>query len=121
MVGRRHTKAEITAKLAQAYELAAKGKTQREISRVIGVSIMTYHRWKKIADADDNFAVPAREEGQVPFQPSSDDDVDEAIWRLRRENSRLRQLVTDMLLEKICVEEEFRSRHEPFVRRPGRL
>lgn len=121
MVGRRHAKAEITAKLAQADELAAKGKTQREISRVIGVSIMTYHRWKKTADADDDFAGTAREEAQAQFHALNGDDVDETIRHLRRENSRLRQLVTDMLLEKVYVEEEFRSRHEPFVRRPGRV
>ena len=47
MVGKRHASGEIAAKLAQANELAAKGKTQREISKALGVSIMTYHRWKK--------------------------------------------------------------------------
>jgi putative transposase len=113
MVGRRHVKAEITAKLAQANELAAKGKTQREISKVIGVSIMTYHRWKKMTDADDDFASTAREEVQAQFLTSSGGDVGETIQRLRRENSRLRRLVTDILLEKIDVEEEFRTRQEP--------
>ena len=48
MVGKRHASDEISAKLAQANELAAKGKTQREISKALGVSIMTYHRWKKM-------------------------------------------------------------------------
>ena len=49
MVGKRHASGEIAAKLAQANELVAKGKTQREISKVLGVSIMTYHRWKKMS------------------------------------------------------------------------
>lgn len=44
MVGKRHASEEISAKLAQAGELAAKGKTQREISKALGVSIMTFHR-----------------------------------------------------------------------------
>jgi len=48
MVGKRHASEEISAKLAQAGELAAKGKTQREISKALGVSIMTFHRWKKM-------------------------------------------------------------------------
>src|SRR5262245_33457339 len=48
MVRKRHASDEISAKLAHANELAAKGKTQREISKALGVSIMTYHRWKKM-------------------------------------------------------------------------
>ena len=48
MVGRRHDSQEISDKLAQADQLAAKGKTQREISKALGVSVMTYHRWKKM-------------------------------------------------------------------------
>lgn len=51
MVGKRHASGEITAKLAQANELAAKGKTQREISKALGVSVMTYHRWKKLSNS----------------------------------------------------------------------
>jgi 2-keto-4-pentenoate hydratase/2-oxohepta-3-ene-1,7-dioic acid hydratase in catechol pathway len=58
MVGKRHASAEITAKLAQANELAAKGKTQREISKVLGVSIMTYHRWRKMLNAEEPAHVP---------------------------------------------------------------
>jgi putative transposase len=51
MVGKRHASGEITARLAQANELAAKGKTQREISKALGVSVMTYHRWKKLRNS----------------------------------------------------------------------
>ena len=63
MVGKRHASGEITAKLAQANELAAKGKTQREISKALGVSIMTYHRWKKTVNAEEPADVPRHRAG----------------------------------------------------------
>jgi hypothetical protein len=60
MVGKRHASGEIAAKLAQANELAAKGKTQREISKALGVSIMTYHRWKKMGGDAESAENPGR-------------------------------------------------------------
>jgi len=44
---RKHPKAEITALLAQADDLARQGKLQSEIARTLGVSVMTLHRWRK--------------------------------------------------------------------------
>lgn len=115
MVGRRHDSREISDKLAQADQLAARGKTQREISKALGVSIMTYHRWKKMTkspdtgmDGADSMVVSA------PRDASSSD----AIKRLELENAQLRRLVTDMLLEKLKYEEELRARQEPRLRRP---
>ena len=120
MVGRRHAAGEITAKLAQANELAAKGKTQREISKVLGVSIMTYHRWKKMLGADG--PVDATRGGEPEIRPgkSSDANSDEMIKRLEFENSQLRRLVTDMLLDKLKLEDELRTRHEARLRRPDK-
>jgi transcriptional regulator with XRE-family HTH domain len=121
MVGKRHASGEIAAKLAQAGELAAKGKTQREISKVLGVSIMTYHRWKKMLDGAE---VPADRTGrgkpEVQHQTSSAIGSDEMIKRLEFENSQLRRLVTDMLLDKLKLEEELRTRQEARFRRPDK-
>ena len=122
MVGKRHASGEISAKLAQANDLAAKGKTQREISKALGVSIMTYHRWKKM----ENSAEPAGHtsghtwgsEVEVRPQASGDGSSTEAIKRLEFENSQLRRLVTDMLLEKLKLEEELRAREGSRLRRP---
>jgi transcriptional regulator with XRE-family HTH domain len=120
MVGKRHASGEIAAKLAQAGELAAKGKTQREISKALGVSIMTYHRWKKMLDAD----VPADHGGrgkpEAPPLASAAVGSDETIKRLEFENSQLRRLVTDMLLDKLKLEEELRARQEARFRRPDK-
>jgi hypothetical protein len=44
---KRHSRAEIATKLAQANELATQGKLQSEIARTLGVSVVTLHRWRK--------------------------------------------------------------------------
>jgi putative transposase len=43
---RRHSATEIIAKLRQADEMAAEGRLQSDIARSLGVSVMTYHRWR---------------------------------------------------------------------------
>jgi len=118
MAGRRHASEEIAAKLAHANELAAKGKTQREISKALGVSIMTFHRWKKM--------MPAAANGdggrgtEILMEKPDTIDADDEVARLELENSRLRRLVTDMLLEKLKLEDELRSRKEAPFGRPGK-
>lgn len=117
MVGRRHDSREISDKLAQADQLAAKGKTQREISKALGVSIMTYHRWKKMLKSSE----PAMDSaGSIDSGASFPRDANskDTIQRLELENAQLRRLVTDMLLEKLKYEEELRARQEPRLRRP---
>jgi len=122
MVGKRHASAEITAKLAQANELAAKGKTQREISKALGVSIMTYHRWKKTLGSTEGVGEhnAHSEADGGGLQTSSGASSTEAIKRLELENSQLRRLVTDMLLEKLKLEEELRARQETRLRQPDK-
>jgi transposase len=115
MVGRRHPSDEISAKLAQANELAAKGKTQREIAKALGVSIMTYHRWKKTLPASQGSAHNAGR--GKPGSSSGVVGTDEMVKHLELENTRLRRLVTDLLLEKLKLEEDIRARHEARFRR----
>lgn len=119
MVGKRHASQEITAKLAQANELAAKGKTQREISKALGVSIMTYHRWKKMLNSGDDHPAERIERNEVQ-QTFGDASSTDTIRRLELENSQLRRLVTDMLLEKLKLEEELRARQAARLRRPDK-
>ncbi len=97
MAKRKHSRLEIATKLAQANELATRGKLQSEIARTLGVSVMTLHRWRKAAPGPQ----PAHEAGQPDRSRTQRDRIDE----LQLENSRLRQLVTDLLLEKIKLEE----------------
>lgn len=118
MAGKRHASEEISAKLAQANELAARGKTQREISKALGVSIMTYHRWKKMGITVDHgfgHGVP-----EIQSESANSTEPDDRLRQLEIENARLRRLVTDMLLEKLKREDELRLRQSAPVGRPGK-
>src|SRR5215469_8140410 len=106
---RRHSRAEIATKLAQANELASRGELQSEIARMLGVSVMTLHRWRKAPPG----AQPAHETGEPGQTRGSGDRIAE----LQLENSRLRRLVTDLILEKIKLEEAARDN---LFRRDGR-
>ena len=102
---KRHSRVEIATKLAQANDLATQGKLQSEIARAVGVSVMTLHRWRK-APPGPQFALVATPEAREPDRTRGTDD---RIAELQLENSRLRRLVTDLLLEKIKLEEAAQS------------
>ena len=102
---KRHTRLEIATKLAQANDLATQGKLQSEIARTLGVSVMTLHRWRKAPPGPRPAFVATHEAGQ-PFRARRGGD---RIAALQLENSRLRRLVTDLLLEKIKLEEATKS------------
>lgn len=97
---RRHAPAEIAAKLELASSLAAEGRTQNEIADALGISVMTFHRWRKAQPSQRRPDV-GTEVGQV----STSGDIDH-IAELELENARLRKIVTDLLLEKVRLEEE---------------
>ena len=83
MTWKRHSPEEIEAKLRQAAEMADGGKQQAEIADALGISVMTYHRWRK------------PNHGRVSVVERK------ALQRLELENSRLRRLAADLLLAKI--------------------
>lgn len=121
MAGKRHASEEITAKLAQANELAAKGKTQREISKALGVSIMTYHRWKKMVNVvDDDTGHLDHGGSESQYENVNGAEPYDRLRQLELENARLRRLVTDMLLEKLKREDELRARQPAPFGRPGK-
>jgi putative transposase len=104
---KRHNTAEIDAKLREANALAAAGRTQSEISKALGVSVMTFHRWRK--------AKPERSHSVSGVASSyKEASVADALGHgrvartaeLQLENMRLRRLVTDLLLEKMRLEDE---------------
>ena len=99
---KRHSRAEIATKLAQANELATQGKLQSEIARTLGVSVVTLHRWRKAPTGPP----PVRDEAGQPYRMRRGGD---RIAELQLENSRLRRLVIDLLLEKIKLEEAAQS------------
>src|SRR5262245_46466652 len=52
-MAKHHSRVEVATKLAQANDLARQGKLKSEIARMMGVSVMTLHRWRKEADGPD--------------------------------------------------------------------
>jgi putative transposase len=101
---KRHSQAEIAVKLAKAEALTATGMRQQEVARTLGVSVMTYHRWRKAhserPDLQSIVSMNAKQGEQI-----SEAALLEKITDLELENSRLRRLVTDLLLEKIKLEQ----------------
>ena len=105
-----HSRVEIATKLAQANDLAMRGKLQSEIARTLGVSVMTLHRWRK--------APPGPQPAHEVVQPGRTRGAGDRIAQLQLENSQLRRLVTDLLLEKIKLEEAVQRQN--FSARRGR-
>jgi putative transposase len=98
---KRHNLNEIEAKLREANALSAAGRTQSEIAKELNVSVMTLHRWRK--------AMP-RSAKPAPLTGALGDGAAEGgrsgrFAELQLENARLRKLVTDLLLEKVKLEE----------------
>jgi hypothetical protein len=100
----RHTPSEITTKLAMADDMVAQGRLHGDIAKSLGVSVMTYHRWRKARGALTRPASrPATNAERV--DSLTEREQTSQIRELQTENSRLRRLVTDLLLEKVELEE----------------
>ena len=97
----RHTEAEIAAKLDQAGNMAVQGMRHGDIAKALGVSIMTYHRWRKAR------AAPRLVDETGQADALNTRNQVKRIGELHLENSRLRRLVADLLLEKMKLEESF--------------
>jgi putative transposase len=106
----RHTAAQIATKLAMADEMATQGRLHGDIAKSLGVSLMTYHRWRKArGGAMARPALrPATNAGE-PTATASNYEQASQIRDLQHENSRLRRLVADLLLEKVKLEEDLRG------------
>jgi predicted transcriptional regulator len=111
MNARRHSPAEIAAKLEQAEAMSNEGRRHQDIAKLLGVSVMTYHRWRKArASARASAKAAVKSWHDHADMNGSATDQTKRINALRIENSRLRQLVTDLLLEKMSLEERAHGR-----------
>jgi putative transposase len=86
MPRKRHKAEEIVAKLRQVEVLTAQGKPVAEAIRSIGVTEVTYYRWRS-------------EYGRLKG------DQVKRLKELETENSRLRRAVSDLTLEKLILKE----------------
>jgi|SRR5579872_1308207 len=105
---KRHSAEEIASKLRRAEQLIAAGQSQAQTCRELGVSVMTYHRWRKLHPAKDGRSLVAAEMGVHIGDPTDENDLadQKRIEDLRIQNERLRRIVTDLLLEKATLEEQ---------------
>ena len=86
MPRKRHKAEEIVAKLRQVEVLTAQGKAVAEAIRSIGVTEVTYYRWRS------------------EYGGLKGDQV-KRLKELETENSRLRRAVSDLTLEKLILKE----------------
>ena len=84
MASKRHTPEQIVAKLRQVDVLTAQGSTVADAIRKIGVTEVTYYRWRQ------------------EFGGLKADQV-KRLKDLELENSRLRRAVSDLTLDKLIV------------------
>ena len=92
MAGKRPTSEEIVAKLRQVDVLNSQGKTVAEAVRAIGVTEVTYYRWRK------------------EYGGLKGDQV-KRLKELEAENARLRRAVSDLTLDKMILAEAARGNY----------
>lgn len=86
MPRKRHKPEEIVAKLRQVDVLTSQGKSVSDAIRSIGVTEVTYYRWKQ-------------EYGGLKT------DQVRRLKELEQENTRLRKAVSDLTLDKLILQE----------------
>jgi putative transposase len=107
---RHHSVHEISAKLRQAEEMMARGQSQVQVCKTLGVSVMTFHRWRKRcmplsvgrATSPESDPPSGAEEELSSFRAWPEQQFDE----LRTQNERLKRIVADLLLEKAHLQEQ---------------
>jgi putative transposase len=110
---KRHSEAEIAAKLTEADVLAAEGLNQGAVAKALGISVMTFHRWRK-AHTEPQISThngKGQTASLIPIRPVVEKGRGTKFAELQLENLRLRKLVTDLLLEKVKLEEEWRRNY----------
>src|SRR6202012_4962682 len=93
---KRHSTNEIAAKLQEADALGAAGQTQNEIAKTLGISVMTFHRWRKARPqrtrpAAHAQARPLEISTVVPSSMASNSGRNSRVSELQLENARLRK------------------------------
>jgi putative transposase len=99
---KRHDFQEISTKLRLADDLMKDGKSQKDACKSLGISVMTFHRWRKKARPADAFP---RLSGETETLVANGIEHSSQIDDLKLENYRLRRIVSDLLLEKTKIQE----------------
>lgn len=86
MPSKRYRPEDILSKLREADIFISQGKTVAETIRILGISDVSYYRWRKEYG------------GMAPSQVKR-------LKQLEKENQRLRKAVSDLTLDKLILEE----------------
>lgn len=89
---KRHTEKEIGRKLARGETMAGQGKSQAEIAKALGITVMTLSRWRK--EAGTQVVVPESNRNGIGHR-----DLNGRLRSLELENARLRDMIVRMLLD----------------------
>jgi putative transposase len=92
MPRKKHKPEEIVAKLRQVDVLVSQGQSTADAIRQIGVSELTYYRWRQ------------------EFGGLKTDQV-KRLKELETENHRLRRVVSDLTLDKLILQEAARGNY----------
>ena len=90
MARKRHTAEEIVSKLRQVDVLMAQGRLVADAVRAIGVTEVTYYRWRN------------------EYGGLKGDQV-KRLKELEAENARLRRAISDLTLDKLILQEAARG------------
>ena len=90
MARKRHSAEEIVGKLRQVDVLLAQGKPVADAVRAIGVTEVTYYRWRN------------------EYGGLKSDQV-KRLKELEAENTRLRRAISDLTLDKLILQEAARG------------
>lgn len=86
MKAKRYTETQIVAKLREAEQMKAEGKSVPEIVKALGIAQPTYYKWKNQYNGMDREAV-------------------KELRALKKENERLKRLVADKELDILMLKE----------------
>ena len=99
---KRHDFQEVSTMLRLADDMMRSGKSQKDACKSLGISVMTFHRWRKLATASDVLPELDRE---APESAANGASRSSQIDDQKLENQLLRRIVSDLLLEKLKVQE----------------
>jgi putative transposase len=101
---KKHDPEEISTILLRYEDLTSRGQSQKAVCNELGISVMTLHRWRKLARSEDFVEPPKPPRRSIDNGVDHEDDTSQ-IDQLKIENGRLRRIVSDLLLEKMKIQE----------------
>jgi transposase-like protein len=102
---KKHDPREISEMLLRYEDLTSRGQSQKSVCNELGISVMTLHRWRKLSRSED-FSEQQKSSDAAAIETAFVQDTEATqVDQLKLENGRLRRIVSDLLLEKMKIQE----------------